>query len=664
MHPIKAFVGHSFTENDAHVVRAITSYLTTLQKTLPDFSWEHAEEPSPELVDSKVLNLLADKNVFIGICTKKERVISDSQLSPNWIFKGERKGKEEDFLWKTSDWIIQEIGLAIGRELKIILLVEEGVRTPGALQGNLEYISFRREAPEKAFDKLLGMISTLSPPSVGAQATAIQAPKQVDPQTGETANPLVGDEWIEPKADWKTSNFETAVMQSIFQEDGASVDKITHAFFQTEGQDEANRRHFLAWKEYLKIHFWHGGDISVLQQIADDSGDDDNGADAFDYLARSYEELDEFEKAAHAFGKAADKSEGATRIRLLGDAALAYEKAKAPSKVLLLEDLIRKDSEASGVGLLEVLMAQMKIAELRGEEEVALCAMEQILEIKPSDNEMRFSLAYKYSLQGFDELAALHYMKIPKLDRSAIAWNNLAVSLDRLQMPVKSMAAYRKSQKLGGTLAMSNIAIKFLDAGFLAEAKEILTSASQITDHHVNIDTTLVRTNDATTAEEEKEAAALAKAKPLSEFGRHVGRTLALPQKNDMEGSWQGPNCILNVKVVGSSFKASGKYEQAQLGLGFLGGLGGDGGQQQSVPYVIDYRGAVKGQAVFGTVTRRKEGETQKAPTSLLSSAADAPPSFSAWLSSDGKTLNVMERANSTATPRTYVFERPKHDPA
>ena len=66
-------------------------------------------------------------------------------------------------VWKTSDWIIQEIGLAIGRGCKVILLVESGVRHPGGLQGSLEYIEFDRSAPEKAFKKLLQMISHMVP---------------------------------------------------------------------------------------------------------------------------------------------------------------------------------------------------------------------------------------------------------------------------------------------------------------------------------------------------------------------------------------------------------------------------------------------------------------------------------------------------------------------
>ena len=73
------------------------------------------------------------------------------------------KGRNTDFIWKTSDWIIQEIGLAKGRDLPLVLLVERDVRPPGELQGDVEYIPFDRENPERAFGKILEMIRGLSP---------------------------------------------------------------------------------------------------------------------------------------------------------------------------------------------------------------------------------------------------------------------------------------------------------------------------------------------------------------------------------------------------------------------------------------------------------------------------------------------------------------------
>src|SRR3546814_9075430 len=69
------------------------------------------------------------KNVFIAICTRKELVVDESKIRPGLLRSNIWFANKDDYKWKTSDWIIQEIGLAFGRGLDVILLVEEGVRS-------------------------------------------------------------------------------------------------------------------------------------------------------------------------------------------------------------------------------------------------------------------------------------------------------------------------------------------------------------------------------------------------------------------------------------------------------------------------------------------------------------------------------------------------------
>ncbi|HEY0909893.1 MAG TPA: hypothetical protein VGD75_06625, partial [Bradyrhizobium sp.] len=59
---IRAFVGHSFTAEDASIVRAFTDYLTELQNTLPSFSWQHAERAEPNTLTDKVLRIARAQN--------------------------------------------------------------------------------------------------------------------------------------------------------------------------------------------------------------------------------------------------------------------------------------------------------------------------------------------------------------------------------------------------------------------------------------------------------------------------------------------------------------------------------------------------------------------------------------------------------------------------
>ena len=126
---IRAFVAHSFTEDDEILVGKFVKYFDQLSKSDMNFSYVHAEAAEPKVLAEKVKFLLANANVLIAICTKKERIISPNVLAETWFPRGFLKAPQREFLWKTSDWIIQEIGLAIGRGLDLILLLEDGVQS-------------------------------------------------------------------------------------------------------------------------------------------------------------------------------------------------------------------------------------------------------------------------------------------------------------------------------------------------------------------------------------------------------------------------------------------------------------------------------------------------------------------------------------------------------
>src|SRR5436305_2023268 len=120
----------------------------------------------------------------------------------------EGKDRERNALiWKTSDWITQEIGLAIGKGLNLILLIEDGVRNPGGLQGNIEYIAFQRASPEEAFGKLLEMIRALLPRSSILSLTSPEtasAPAAEEPARSEEGD----DDWPDPNPDWRRIRYE------------------------------------------------------------------------------------------------------------------------------------------------------------------------------------------------------------------------------------------------------------------------------------------------------------------------------------------------------------------------------------------------------------------------------------------------------------------------
>ena len=149
-----------------------------------------------------------------------------------------------------------------------------------------------------------------------------------------------------------------------------------------------------------------------------------------------------------------------------------------------------------------------------------------MLEIDPSDTKMRFQLAYKYASLANNDIALKRYPEIPPDEQDAIAWNNIGAEYENFKMSAKSIAAFQKAEKLGETLATSNVAERLLAVGFLKEAKESCERAIALGTYHVNITTTLARTQKIPDEEEIKETNLLQKTREKSDFYRTFGRGL------------------------------------------------------------------------------------------------------------------------------------------
>src|SRR3546814_8103751 len=73
---------------------------------------------------------------------------------------------------------------------------------------------------------------------------------------------------------------------------------------------------------------------------------------------------------------------------------------------------------------------------------------------------------------------------------------------------------------------MSNLAYRFLHAGFLDEAKSVCEEAAKVPDHHQNVDTALATIKGALEKESEAEKKVLSIAQDCSGFYRNVGIAL------------------------------------------------------------------------------------------------------------------------------------------
>lgn len=655
MSQLKAFVGHSFTKEDEGVVRTFLEFFDQVKEMGIGFSWEHAKKAEPKVLAEKVVRLIQDKNLFIGICTKKERAIDPGNLKLGLFRRSMFNAKEEDFDWKTSDWIIQEIGLSIGRDMGIILLIEKGLRLPGGLQGNLEYITFNRKSPERSFNKILEMVRSLRPKATAVQAEASDVPATAEGK--EESADEKSEDWQEPKDSWTRRHYEFVLMHMIAAGDAEGEKKIYETYLSSPGgQEEANANSWEAARESLRIMIGKGGRLSKLEKMAQDHPD--NG-EIHRYLGKAYQKYKEEEKAAAIFRVAAENErDSKLKLTSLGDAAIAYARSgDVKNKNIVVKEMktIVKEMEDGEAVLLSFLQ---RLSDIEKDKDAYFAYAERLLYLLPDDNDMRFSLAHEYSEQKREDLALYHYITIPYHQRSSITWNNIGVANDRLDLHGKAVEAYRKAEESDETLAMSNLALKLIDAGFSQEAEAICDCATKIKDFHENVGHTIYRLKKRREEETEKEGKILKDVQPYHEFYRDFGRAAAQKEPNDHSGMWTEPHCRLQVDIKGGKFKAEGSYESPSLVNALARvklGTAGLGQPPKINRYIIRYEGLVTGFAVKGNVIAEKVDGPAKSNT--LFGDTPTPKEVLMIIADDLSEIRVYEK-DAIESLRFYSIKR------
>jgi tetratricopeptide (TPR) repeat protein len=642
MQGIKAFVGHSFAPVDKTVVDTFLEYFRTLSKVYPGFMWDHAEEAESKTLSEKVLSKIQDKNVFIGICTGRELVVEQSSLTGSFLTGSTLKAKRQDFEWKTSDWIIQEIGLAIGRNMKLIIFLEEGVREPGGLYGSLEYISFTRSHPNDCFDKMLQMLNSLSPieasvPQAQAKPTVSEKGLQDESSEGNS----------EPKPTWKQDDYDNAAFHAILKNDQAGLDKINTAYAASIFAQDQTLAVWHAHEEYMRVILGKNPNFDKLKKI---SSENSSNSKILYYLARGYADYDDHGQAAKTFERAADNSSSEEEVlQNLGDAAAEHAYAGEKKRAIELLEKIKTTADSNPEFRNIVLSSMQSFAIAEKEDDLLVAIMEHRVELQPGDSDARFNLAYKHSEIENEDMALQHYTKIPMMSRNGITWNNLGVSFGEFGMPVRSVRAFRNSEAANETLAMSNLGFKFLSAGFVDEAQQQCDKALAIPDYHKNIPQLLTRLKDVSDEEQKKLDDTIEKVKPKAAFYRKVGEATVSAMPRTVAVKWRASECILEAAVDGTAVRMVGTYESP--GSVLAGLVAGGFIQPSPVKSKIEYIAELRGQALIGSVSRTRSDP----PPSLLEIAGNKAKVLM-YFSPDGQDLHVMENVRS-ATPRFYTLK-------
>lgn len=646
MNLIKAFVGHSFTDEDSEVVEKFLKFFSRLEKMNDGFSWVHAEAAEPRQLADKVMTLMHDRNLFIGICTRKELTVAPVRLSAIPLLNLQI-ANSADLQWKTSDWIIQEIGLAKGRELEILLLIEEGVRKPGGLQGDVEYIPFERSTPEASFGKIIEMITALSPKTTGALTVSSAQTSPLPIKESEIAS--AHDSWTMPSISWGRDQYEFAMFHFILEKDDVGAKRIDEAFLaRPEAQDPENVAAWKAHNHCFRLIFGKGGDLKALDSLASEFP---NNSAVHEFRARALARFEKHLDAASEYEIAADKTESMEdKARLWGSALEEYVTEEKLHEASIIVGKLRRALHSSAIDEVQFLTALRQPLEVTKDRDLLIAISERLVDLSPDDFRTRFSLAYMQSEAGNDDLSLNHYLKVPPGERGAMHWNNLGVQFDHFKLPAKAVQAFRKSEEMNETLAMANLGYKMLRVGLLSEAQAVCEKALATKDYHKNVGQLLVKLKNVPAEEDTALEEVLEKSKLKIDFYRGFGRAIGLPEPKTIEGTWVGPECPVDLRVVGGQVEITGNYEQPANPFAFATGM-------LSVRRVerrrVEYRGTLKGRAIQAVVKR--SGEEDSAAKTLLSFPDEGKALL--YISDDETEISMIENP-SGPYPKITVMKR------
>lgn len=607
---IKAFVGHSFDPEDESVITAFKKMFDSLKKSIA-FEWEDAEATQVKPLSEKVPQKMTDKNLFIGIFTRKHIEIEPKKLVTSKIFnKDKYLARRSDCAFGTSYWITQESGYAIARGMTTLFLIENGVRELKGLHADMEYIYFDRGKESECFVKLNEALGQFLKEKRGdADSKGSNVPPE---QPGKNINVVVGENIVvqetvdaqeskgakEQKEDKDDRYYFRELYFALLEKDTAKFDGLKIEVLEKYKADEIG---VLEWQAKILSLESLLAQKDVLHDLKElQKRKPENSVVAY-YIGQEYEKYKNYGQAINEYLKSAEhESKVGDRFHKLRAAALAYLKnaQKDEAVNILLKEFSEKASDDEKRLLYQYVADVGKAME---DDELFTAFAEKALALNPSNNSLRFSLAYKYSNMDKDGLALYHYNILAENNPDSSNCNNLGVAYASLGMPGKAVKSYIMASELGATISRANLAQKFLNEGFLDLANEQLKEAMKSENYEKdNVGRALSRIDSIREEEDKKEKDALNSVTEERTFKQSYAEAYSIQFSvtDLLNGGWTSKHGKIEIHLK-SGNTLYGKTEETVeeknwlLGLVLAGGLGSKPPESRTVKYVRTLEGKI-----------------------------------------------------------------------
>ncbi len=232
-----------------------------------------------------------------------------------------------------------------------------------------------------------------------------------------------------------------------------------------ESAEDGVRTERQGFYAYLQVIAGRHSEMTRLVELA---GNNPNNSAFAAWIAMALDWLGEPLRAADEIARRRGGFRGTGRL-FLREAQLRRRVGQPAVSLDLARSAL--DSDDLGADAKAAALAEEGYAlEDLGRRFESFASFEQALEIDPGNADLRFHLAYWYSNSNWNLLALTHYLILISQGATGMAANNLGVALQHFSLPILAIDNYRHAAESGVALARGNLAVKFIDGGFIEEA--------------------------------------------------------------------------------------------------------------------------------------------------------------------------------------------------
>lgn len=545
---IKAFVGRSFLDQDETLWYEIRKILESLRPI--GFNFEDAKEAQLRPISEKVRQGIERNDFYIGILTRR-LAIKEEAFEPNlfWRVFATFPDPKTPSQWTTSNWVVQESGFALGKGKKVLLLIEQGVDFPSAdLDADTEWVPFNRSAIPQCANRLVSIIGNLISeklPAVPATAQ-VSPPQETVPSEEQHGTPPAGGDF-------------RRVVGLLDQGDFKQADEEFERFVGPEGEETGDKwwRYF-----YLRLKAVRGHTAS-LDQLKNVVQTEPQNADAQIELAQYYSHFKNHNQAAQILTAGAKTVPDESKAEILRQAARELTKDKQQQKAIeIIRDLMSCLTDPTELRLTYFSLAE--VAKSQADRELESAALERVLDLDPSNSDIRFRLAFLYGDMKKPGLSAYHYNLRLNQGRDATTLNNLGVAYRTLDLRGKEIEAFEKAGE-DYWLAKANLSHAYVDRGFLAQAEKLASEVTKADCDEIDRNRAadaIRRISTTRSTEKETEEKILSEAKNERAFRSAYAEAFVASVGTPVNGVFETPHGNMSFKQEGNRLLGGGKFEE------------------------------------------------------------------------------------------------------